>query len=116
MIELLTCGGCGIGFRGRSDAIYCSSACRQKAHRGRTARRVAALAEPRPARVRPQRKVGKPEVSSAIERAQRERRRARELCRAAADTVRLTVASQQAAAADRETRGSSVASPSDEGQ
>ncbi|OBH84183.1 hypothetical protein A5680_10365 [Mycobacterium sp. E2989] len=36
---------CGAGFSARSDAVYCSSACRQKAHRGRSARRTAALRE-----------------------------------------------------------------------
>jgi hypothetical protein len=40
-----TCGACGTGFSGRSDAVYCSAACRQKAHRTRTARRVANLRE-----------------------------------------------------------------------
>jgi hypothetical protein len=39
------CAVCNAGFFGRSDALYCSSACRQKAHRARTARRVAALRE-----------------------------------------------------------------------
>jgi hypothetical protein len=115
MTDLLTCGGCGIGFRGRSDAIYCSSACRQKAHRARTARRIAALAEPRSPRTRPQRRLSKPDVAVTIERARREQSRSRELCRAAADTLRQTIASQRSFALNRESRLQALVSSSGEG-
>lgn len=37
------CAVCGADFSARSDALYCSSACRQKAHRARTAQRIADL-------------------------------------------------------------------------
>jgi hypothetical protein len=40
-MTVLTCSFCGAGFAARSDALYCSPACRQKAHRARTARRTA---------------------------------------------------------------------------
>jgi hypothetical protein len=32
-----SCGVCGAVLTGRADALYCSSACRQKAHRARHA-------------------------------------------------------------------------------
>ncbi|OBI47299.1 hypothetical protein A5707_19820 [Mycobacterium kyorinense] len=75
----LTCGVCGIDFCARSDAIYCSPACRQKAHRARTARRLGALAG------RHQRAFSKPDVAGAIKRAKREHERALDLRRAATD-------------------------------
>lgn len=76
----MTCGICGVVFHGRSDAIYCSPACRQKAHRTRTAERTAAhdlgfLRKPRPVRV-----ITKPDVAGTIQRARREVQRAQELC------------------------------------
>lgn len=91
---LLTCGMCGTGFRGRSDAMYCSSACRQKAHRARTARRIAEWAGQQQLRARAVRAIVKPDVASTIQRARREQRRARELCRTAADILRDTAAAQ----------------------
>jgi hypothetical protein len=36
---------CDTCFSARADAVYCSSACRQKAHRERTARRIAELSD-----------------------------------------------------------------------
>jgi hypothetical protein len=81
---------CGADFGGRSDAVYCSSACRQKAHRARTARRIAELQrEPgrRPALV-------KPDVAGTIARARVEQRRAHELSRIVADTLAACAESQ----------------------
>ncbi|HEY9304046.1 MAG TPA: hypothetical protein VIO95_07130 [Mycobacterium sp.] len=95
----LTCGVCGIGFGGRADAMYCSSACRQKAHRARTARRIAEWAGQQRPRVRAARAIIKPDVANTIQRAQREQRRARELCRTAADTLRESVAAKRRLAA-----------------
>lgn len=42
-VARIVCVVCGGVFHGRVDAVYCSPACRQKAHRARTARRIAAL-------------------------------------------------------------------------
>jgi hypothetical protein len=74
---------CGAGFGGRSDAVYCSSACRQKAHRARTAQRIADL-EWRPGL---RRVLVKPDVPGTIARARVEQRRAHELTRIVADTL-----------------------------
>jgi glutathione S-transferase len=100
---LLTCGVCGIGFRGRSDARYCSSACRQKAHRDRTARRIAGLAEQRQSGAGAARAIIKPDVAGAIKRAADERRRARALCRTSAAILDRRLALQRLAAGERPT-------------
>jgi signal transduction histidine kinase len=42
------CNMCGTDFNGRTDAVYCSSACRQKAHRARMADHLAKLARTLP--------------------------------------------------------------------
>ena len=81
---------CGADFGGRSDAVYCSSACRQKAHRARTARRIAEL-EWRPGR---RRALVKPDVAGTIARARVEQRRAHELSRIVADTLAACAESQ----------------------
>ena len=73
----LTCFICGNGFYARSDAVYCSPACRQKAHRARLARRT------------------KPNVAGSAQRAQQALDRARALCRAAADHLEQAAATQQ---------------------
>lgn len=90
----LTCSMCGICFQGRADAIYCSAACRQKSHRARTARRTVELAARRTP-IQTRRVLIKPDVASTIQRARLEERRARELCRTAAETLRQSVVSQQ---------------------
>lgn len=59
------CQACGTVFRGRADARYCSNACRQKAHRTRTARRAA------------ENTVSAPELSTAIMQARYTRQLAR---------------------------------------
>lgn len=65
---------CGAGFSARSDAVYCSSACRQKAHRVRTARRLAT------ARSGPADSL-RSSVAGTIQRAREQVDRSRELCR-----------------------------------
>jgi hypothetical protein len=112
MSDSLTCQMCGADFGGRSDAVYCSSACRQKAHRARTARRIAEL-EWRPGR---RRALVKPDVAGTIARARVEQRRAHELSRITAGILAASAESQaqlksvvwlrQARAAAAEPRGS----------
>ncbi|WP_322858723.1 hypothetical protein U8D42_18130 [Mycobacterium europaeum] len=85
----MTCAVCGSGFSGRSDAVYCSSACRQRAHRARSARRTAALrdslrrsagtARDTPSDVA---RSLQRSVADAVQRARRQVDRSRELCRA----------------------------------
>jgi hypothetical protein len=104
---LRRCGVCGYGFHGRSDALYCSSACRQKAHRARTALRIAEghqQRSPRPA-------FDKPDVAAIIERARVQQRRARELCRIAEATLQECRESQQQMMAVRWLKRTSTAAP-----
>jgi hypothetical protein len=82
---------CGTAFGARSDAVYCSSACRQKAHRARTARRIAELQWRHGSR----RVLVKPDVAGTIARARLERRRARELSRIATDILNASAESQE---------------------
>lgn len=104
----MTCGVCDIRFRGRSDAVYCSPACRQKAHRSRTARRIADLVDPwgRPPG------IGQPvmrrEIVETVRRARDEQRRARKLCRDAAAAQRRSLAAQRLTTARRLTRTDSA--------
>jgi hypothetical protein len=82
-----TCSMCGVGFSGRSDAIYCSSACRQKAHRQRTARRTAALRETLRQGFAPTRDSAEARrslrlaVATSVRRSREQVDRSRELCR-----------------------------------
>ena len=74
----LRCFVCGTRFYGRSDACYCSGACRQKAYRARMARETnnhAGLREP-----------------SAAQRARQLRKRAQLARKAAAVTRRQAAA------------------------
>jgi hypothetical protein len=73
------CAVCGRGFSARSDAVYCSSACRQKQHRARTAERVAVLRDlaTRSVRAAP----ATSDVAPLIVRARRNIDHSRELCR-----------------------------------
>lgn len=80
----MTCGICGSAFHARSDAIYCSSACRQRAHRARTAERIAPHDGLLPRRGHTVRVITKPDVARTIQRARREVERAHALRRAAA--------------------------------
>ncbi|OBH29589.1 hypothetical protein A5692_20525 [Mycobacterium sp. E342] len=84
----MTCAACGAGFSARSDALYCSSACRQRAHRARSARRTTELRETlrrsaRTTRDTPADVDGSLQrsVADAMQRARRQVDRSRELCR-----------------------------------
>lgn len=91
----MTCGVCGAGFHARAGAIYCSPACRQKAHRAGTALRIAGLEARQPPMRSTRRAFVKPDVAGTIERARQEQRRARELCRSSAETVRESAESHR---------------------
>ncbi len=77
---MLHCLLCAAPFHGRSDAVYCSSACRQKAYRTRTARRLAAVATP----PRSRRPVS---VAIALRRAELARQRSIQVCRVSAERL-----------------------------
>ena len=87
MTRLLGCAVCDRGFHGRSDALYCSSACRQKAHRARMARRIAASQGQQEPSLSPRSALVKPDVARIIERAREQQRRAHELCRIAEEAL-----------------------------
>jgi hypothetical protein len=90
----ITCAVCGTGFLGRSDAVYCSPACRQKAHRNRTARRIDAMR----ARLRSGglgATTRKPNVAASIQRAREQVHRSRELCRDSVERIQRAAAMQQ---------------------
>ncbi|ORW15270.1 hypothetical protein AWC17_17700 [Mycobacterium nebraskense] len=100
----IVCAVCGAGFSARSDAVYCSSACRQKAHRARTARRTAVLRET----LRRSSGMGRgtysdsprspePSVASSIQRARQQLDRTRELCRVSELRLQESDAIRQAA-------------------
>ncbi|OBH91326.1 hypothetical protein A5678_11550 [Mycobacterium sp. E2733] len=84
----MMCAVCGTSFSARSDAVYCSSACRQKAHRARSARRTAVLREAlrrssgagRGADSDAARSLQR-SVASSMRRAREQLDRSRELCR-----------------------------------
>ncbi|OBI12712.1 hypothetical protein A5713_04130 [Mycobacterium sp. E2497] len=99
----MTCAACGAGFSARSDAVYCTSACRQRAHRARSARRTAELRETvrrstRTARGTPSDVAGSLQrsVADAMQRARRQVDRSRELCRVSALRLHESDAIRQA--------------------
>ena len=77
------CRVCGTTFYGRADARYCCGACRQKAHRARTARRAA------------DKTVPKPELGNTAAQARQTRQHARAV-RERAATVRRAAADTRA--------------------
>ncbi|MGH3967510.1 MAG: hypothetical protein ACRDTV_05175 [Mycobacterium sp.] len=96
-----SCVLCGIGFAARSDARYCSSACRQKAHRDRTARRIAALGEhlrrssrPAPIKLAAARSMRRA-AAGVQQRARAHIDQSQELCRTSAERIREAAAIQQ---------------------
>lgn len=95
MVESLSCEMCGAGFSARSDAVYCSSACRQKAHRARTALRTADWELRQGPRRPTPRVLVKPDVAGTIARARLQQRRARELCRTAEEILRASAESHE---------------------
>lgn len=89
------CVVCSTGFSARSDAVYCSSACRQKAHRARVARRVAALSSQNSDHTRPVGSRGvRADVARTLERAREQIAQSRKLCDVSAERLRLTAALQ----------------------
>jgi hypothetical protein len=87
------CAVCATHFSARSDALYCSSACRQKAHRTRTAQRIADLsaraAQPRrPAAAKRDPAVSGQHVRELLSRSQ-------ELCLIAAEHMRQAATIQE---------------------
>jgi hypothetical protein len=102
------CAVCGTDFRGRSDAVYCSSACRQREHRARTARRTAILrlraghvAAPVVTRSEEAYASMRRSVARSLERAREQVDRSRELCRTSTERVEQSVALQQRFTTDR---------------
>ena len=98
-----TCALCGTGFSARSDAVYCSSACWQKAHRARTARRIANLragvasgSALAPANPQATGSSLQGAAAGSIQRAREQIDRSRELCRISAEHLK------QAAAIERQ--------------
>jgi hypothetical protein len=99
-----TCAVCGTGFSGRSDATYCSSACRQKAHRARTARRIAALRANRSHRPRVDSDATQLLQLAAADSVQRARQRishSLELCRTSAKRIQEAAVITEQSAANR---------------
>jgi hypothetical protein len=88
-----TCAVCGIDFSARSDAVYCSSACRQKAYRARTARRMAALT----ARLRhtSRRALIRQDVARTLQSSRQQIEQSRELCRTAVERLQRSAALQE---------------------
>jgi thymidylate kinase len=98
-----TCAVCATGFVARSDAVYCSSACRQKAHRARTARRVAALA-----RVSQRSQVNSDDAkllqlaaANSMQRARQRIKHSLELCRTSAKRIQEAAVIREQSAATR---------------
>ncbi len=92
---------CGADSSKRCDAVHCSAACRQKAHRARSARRIGALQE-RPA----ERAVPQPirreaagllqrAVADSLRRAHERVERSRELRRLSEERLRYCAAARQ---------------------
>lgn len=93
---------CGTDFSARSDAVYCSSACRQKAHRARTAHRIANLhalvsraATPALADPNATGKSLQQAAASSIQRAREQVERSRELCRISTERLQQGAVIQQ---------------------
>ena len=91
----LTCVMCGTGFFARSDAVYCSPACRQKAHRARQAGRIAEVAGRNCPKHGSERLLRKPDVAGTFQRARRELARAQDLCRKAAESLQQAATTPQ---------------------
>jgi hypothetical protein len=110
---LLGCAVCGDGFYGRSDAVYCSPACRQKAHRARVALRLAALEGQQRPVASARSAFEKPDVAAIIERAREQQRRAHELCRIAEETLQECLKSQRQLMAVRWLTRTGTAAPAE---
>ena len=90
---------CGTRFSARSDAVYCCSACRQKAHRARTAERIADLSD------RVKHSAGMAlrnrDGAASTQHVQDVVDRSRQLCRMAAERVRQAASIHERCRADR---------------
>ncbi len=87
---------CGTTFSARSDAVYCSPACRQKAHRSRTAEQIAELRQAlKPSPAREKAEALQLSVVKSLQRARTEVDRSRELCRASERHVQAINALRQ---------------------
>lgn len=87
--------------------MYCSAACRQKAHRARTARRVAALSSQRSdtGRNEVRRPVGiRSDIAQSIARAREQVAESRRLCRVSAERLQRLEDLQRELAKPREVR------------
>jgi hypothetical protein len=113
-----TCALCGTGFSARSDAIYCSSACRQKAHRARTARRIAALGErlrqaSRPAPIKlDAAKAQRRSPASSLQRARERIDKSHQLCAMSEQRIQRATAIRQQLANLRLATGTAPATTS----
>jgi hypothetical protein len=89
-MSVTTCPICHRSFRARSDAVYCSPACRQKAHRVRAAaRRDQLTAEAGSVTVSARaREALHRSVAASVQRARDQVELSRELCRGAERRVR----------------------------
>jgi hypothetical protein len=85
-MSVAMCAVCGAHFSARSDALYCSSACRQKAHRTRTAQRIADLSAQAARSRRPT--AAKPDQALSGQRVRDVLSRSQELCLIAAEHMR----------------------------
>ncbi|MEE6175439.1 hypothetical protein [Mycobacterium sp. 050134] len=99
-MSVTACALCGRSFSARSDAVYCSSACRQKAHRARAARRTAVLRERLERHVGFERSLQR-SVSRSLEDSRRQVDRSRELRRVAEIRIQRTEALRQEIAMGR---------------
>ncbi len=88
-----TCAVCDTLFSGRADAVYCSSACRQKAHRERTARRIAELSD-LVEQSSGRKSTGRESTVSAAQ-VRDVVKRSRELCRTSAERIRKAAEIEQ---------------------
>ncbi|CKG96411.1 Uncharacterised protein [Mycolicibacterium smegmatis] len=100
------CAVCGTWFTGRADAVYCSSACRQKAHRARIAHRVAAVSSKRSDtdrdEVRRRPVAIRSDIAQSIARAREQVAVSRRLCRDSAERLQRLEDLQRELAEPRE--------------
>lgn len=92
-MSVASCAVCGTSFPARSDAVYCSSACRQKAHRVRTAERIADLSGR--AKQSFGRTLTKRDAAASRQHVQDVMNRSRELCLTAAERMQQAAAIQE---------------------
>ncbi len=99
-MSVMTCAVCGGGFSARSDAVYCSAACRQKAHRARTADTAGRRGD------RHDTASLQGACAASLQRAREQVERSRELCRWAERGMQRTAEIRHEVAATRAAGGS----------